>query len=186
MTTLAYSPNYVAKVSDWMRQITEVGFKTTMVPAQSVMPVSTTVAGDIALVAEGSGTNSLVRLLFELARAANGATVLIEEPELSLHPKAQADLASVIAGEAKETGKQVIMTTHSEHLAARLLIEVAEGNLTLDDVAIYAFEKDSEGVCSANRIEITDRGQVVGGLKGFFDTNLEEMDRYVKALQANS
>ena len=46
---------------------------------------------------------------------------MIEEPEVHLHPKAQADLASVLVEEAKADNKQVIMTTHSEHVAGRLL-----------------------------------------------------------------
>ena len=78
------------------------------------------------------------------------------------------------------------MTTHSEHLVSRLLTMVAEKKLPKEEVAIYSFEKDDEGICSASEIEVTDRGQTIGGLKGFLDTNLDEMDRYVKALQTNS
>ena len=44
-------------------------------------------------------------------------TVLVEEPEIHLHPKAQAELAEVLAETAKAEDKQIIMTTHSEHLA---------------------------------------------------------------------
>ena len=95
-------------------------------------------------------------------------------------------MASVLAEEALASNKQVIMTTHSEHVAARLLTLVAEGKLALKDLAIYSFEKDESGIGSASRIDVTDRGQVVGGLKGFFDANLDEMDRYVRALQTNS
>ena len=127
-TTMAYSEAHVNCVSDWMKKVTGVGIKARLIPPLSVQPVSVTHFGEPSLLAEGSGTNALVHLLFELARAENGATVLIEEPEIHLHPGAQAELASVIAGEAKASTKQVIMTTHSEHIAGRLLIEVAEGN----------------------------------------------------------
>jgi len=125
-------------------------------------------------------------LLFELARAENGATVLMEEPEIHLHPGAQAELASVIAGEAKTSNKQVIMTTHSEHIAGRLLIGVAEGKLSPDDIAIYSFEKDEHGICSASEIEVSENGQVAGGLRSFFQTDLDEMRRYVDALRAKA
>ena len=77
------------------------------------------------------------------------------------------------------------MTTHSEHIANRLLTLVAERQLTPDDVAIYAFEKDAEtGVCSASEIEVTERGQVKGGLKSFFEAHMEEMRRYGDALRS--
>ena len=181
-STLQYSTFDVVKVSHYMQQITGVGFNTRVVPPQSVKLLSLTPAGPVGLVAEGSGTNALVRLLFELVRAKLGSTIFIEEPELNLHPKAQADLASAIVEEARGYGKQVIMTTHSERIAPRLLIEVAEGTLPPEELAIYPFTKDSDGIASASPIEVTDKGQTSGGLTGFFETNLEEMNRHAKAL----
>ena len=181
-TTLAYSPDEVSLVSRFMRRVTGVGFNTQLTPPQAVVPVTNTPSGQVSLIADGSGTNSLVRLLFELVRAEPGATVLIEEPELSLHPRAQAELASLLAEEAKIRDKQVIMTTHSEMIAGRLLTEVAERKLTPDDLAIYAFHKDDHGVAVAEEIVITELGQTMGGLTGFYDTNLEEMQRHARAL----
>ena len=137
------------------------------------------------LAAEGFGTNALISLLLQVSRASEGASVLIEEPEIHLHPKAQAELAEVLTEEAKANGKQMIMATHSEHILSRLLTLVAENKLAQDELAVYSFEKDDDGICTASEIEVTDSGQVIGGLKGFFDTNLDEIDRYVKALQSN-
>ena len=185
-TTMAYSAAEVSRVSDWMKQVTGVGLKAELVPPQSVKPVSTTPLGESSLISEGFGSNALVQLLFELSRASNGATVLIEEPEIHLHPRAQADLASVIIGEAKAAEKQVIITTHSEHVVGRLLTEVAEGKLSSEEVAIYSFEKDADGVCSASAIEVMETGQVTGGLRSFFQTDLDEMRRYVEALRARA
>ena len=183
-TTLAYSRREVEKVSHLMRQITGVGFRVDTVPPQSAKPVSESLAGDLSILAEGFGTNALVHLLFEVVRTVPGATVLIEEPEIHLHPKAQADLASVLVEEAKSDGKQMIIATHSEHILGRLLTLVAEGRLSADELAIHSFEKDEKGVCSASEIEVTDLGQVSGGLKSFFETDLDEMRRYVEALRA--
>ena len=183
-TTLAYSRREVEKVSQLMKRITGVGFRVDTVPPQSAKPVSESPAGDLSLLAEGFGTNALVHLLFEIVRTVPGATVLIEEPEIHLHPKAQADLASVLADEAKSGDKQMIITTHSEHVVGRLLTLVAEGMISADELAIYSFEKDKSGVCSASEIEVTDRGQVSGGLKSFFETDLDEMKRFVEALRA--
>ena len=185
-TTLAYSRRDVEKASDLMKRVTGVGFRTDTVPPQSAKPISESSVGDFSLLAEGFGTNTLVHLLFEMVRAVPGATVLIEEPEVHLHPKAQADLASVLVEEAKAASKQIIMTTHSEHVAGRLLTLVAEGQLSPEEVAIYSFEKDESGVCSAHGIEVTEHGQVKGGLESFFETDLDEMRRYVDALRARS
>ena len=185
-TTMAYSRREVERVSHLMKRITGVGFRVDTVPPQSAKPVSESPAGDLSLLAEGFGTNALVHLLFEMVRTAPGAMALIEEPEIHLHPKAQAELASVLVDEAKSGGKQMIITTHSEHVAGRLLTLVAEGTLSADELAIYSFEKDENGVCSANEIEVTDQGQVNRGLTSFFETDLDEMRRYVEALRAKA
>ena len=184
-TTLEYSRDLAGQVSNWMKRITGVGFKTELVPPQRVKPVAVVLTGNVNLVSEGFGTNALIGLLLQVSRAWEGASVLIEEPEIHLHPKAQAELAEVLSEEASANGKQMIMATHSEHILSRLLTLVAENKLSKDDLAVYSFEKDDDGICTAGEIEVTDSGQVIGGLKGFFDTNLDEMDRYVKALQSN-
>ena len=75
------------------------------------------------------------------------------------------------------------MTTHSEHILGRLLTLVAEKELTPDELAIYAFEKDEEGVCTASELEVTEDGRVKGGIKDFFEPGLDELHRYIKALQ---
>ena len=184
-TTLAYSPDQESQVSTWMKRITGVGFKTNLVPPLRVKPVAVAPGGNVNLVSEGFGTNALIGLLLQIGTASAGSTLLIEEPEIHLHPKAQAELAEVLTEEAKANGKQMIMATHSEHILSRLLTLVAENKLSRDELAVYSFEKDDDGICTASGIEVTDSGQVIGGLKGFFDTNLDEMDRYVKALQSN-
>ena len=92
----------------------------------------------------------------------------------------------MLAEEVKSDGKQMIIATHSEHVVGRLLTLVAEGKLSADELAIYSFEKDKNGVCSASEIKVTDRGQVSGGLKSFFETDLDEMRRYVDALRAKA
>ena len=183
-SALGYSRKEVSKVSDWMEEVTGVAFRTEIVPPQSAKPISISTSGEVSLVAEGFGTNSLVQLLFELARGVPGCTVLIEEPEIHLHPKAQADLASLIAREAKTSNKQVIMTTHSEHIAGRLLTMLAERKLSLEDLAIYSFEKDENGVCSATELQLTENGQVFGGLTSFFQADMNEMRRYIEALRS--
>ena len=185
-TNLAYSPSDVEKICPLLERITGVGLQATTVPPQSVEVRSRATKGSVNIVLEGFGTNSLILLLLQLTLARKGATVMIEEPEIHLHPRAQAELAEVLTEVALEEDKQVIMTTHSEHITGRLLTLVAEGKLTPDDVAIYAFEKDEEGVCTARELKISDDGRIEGSIGDFFEVNLAEMNRMVKALESRT
>jgi predicted ATPase len=182
-SNLGYGRATEERISEVLRKVTGTGMRVETVPPQSVEVNSLGSSGVVNIVSEGFGANALILLAHELIEALKGATVLVEEPEIHLHPKAQAELAEVLADTAKDEDKQIIMTTHSEHLVERLLLLVAEGGLTPDELAIYSFAKDKKGECSASEIVVTDNGQVEGGLTDFYANNLETLDRRVQALK---
>ena len=182
-TNLAYNVDSQEELSNLLKRVTGTGIRVLPSPPRKVVARSITPEGWVNIAAEGFGSNTLVQLIYQLIASQWGATVLIEEPEIHLHPKAQAELAEVLAETAKAEDKQIIMTTHSEHLVERLLLLVAEGTLSSDDLAIYSFSKDDKGECFASEIEVTENGQVEGGLTDFYANNLDTLDRRVKALK---
>lgn len=182
-SNLGLSRGLEQNLSNWLREITGVGMEVHPVEGRQLAPLAVTELGSVGMVSEGFGTNSLLLLLYQLAIAERNATIMIEEPEIHLHPRAQADLASLLVTVSFSQTKQVLMTTHSEHLLSRLLTLVAERTLTPDDISIYSFQKDDEGVCHATELEVSADGRVRGGIPGFFEANIEELDRFVQALR---
>lgn len=183
-TNLAYGHEFLPKLSDMLKRVTGMGLNAPVVPPRVVEVQSVAQNRRVNIVLEGFGHNALVLLLERFLSTPKNATLLIEEPEIHLHPRAQAELASLLAEEAKAENKQIIMTTHSEHILNRLLTLVAEKQISKDELAVYAFEKDEKGECTASRIEVFEDGRVKGGLKDFFQPHLDELNRYVEALQA--
>jgi predicted ATPase len=136
-----------------------------------------------SLLHEGFGSNQLVVLSTWLAFARRGALVGIEEPEIHLHPKAQGELAKVIAETALLEQKQLIITTHSEHILASVLIQVARGDLKPEELVIYSFSRDPVSAeATAERLEVTEKGAVTGGLRDFFEVERQEVEEFVEAL----
>jgi len=72
----------------------------------------------------GDGIQALLRMAFELA-SPSGGTVLLEEPEVHMHPKASFACAKAIIA-AVRRDVQVVLTTHSLELIDLLLSELTE------------------------------------------------------------
>ena len=125
----------------------------------------------ISVVHEGSGPNQLVGLLAALACSPRGAVVTVEEPELHLDPASQARLMGILVRQATEEDKQIVFTTHSDHLLYPLLAYVAKEGCPLagGDVAMHYFDTDGSGrPAGAERLAINEHGQIRGGLGGFW------------------
>lgn len=68
----------------------------------------------------GSGEYAVVRLVDAIRSAPERSLILLDEPEVSLHPGAQAELLSFLEEEVLRHGHQVVLSTHSPSLATGL------------------------------------------------------------------
>lgn len=74
------------------------------------------------------------------------AVVVIEQPEIHLHPHQQALLGQALATfAADEHGPMQIIETHSDHLIGEVGMMVARGRLSPERVGVLCFEPHSEG-----------------------------------------
>ena len=92
---------------------------------------------DVLLTDVGFGVSQVLPVITLLQYVPEGSTVLVEQPEIHLHPLAQAALADVIIHAARERRVQVILESHSEHLLLRLQRRIAEASISSDDVKLY-------------------------------------------------
>jgi predicted ATPase len=132
------------------------------------------------LLNEAFGLNQLIAPLLWLSKTPRGAVIGIEEPEIHLHPRAQAALCDVFVDVATRERKQLILTTHSEHILMGLLTAVAQGRLQPDDLAVYEFRREGDAA-RAERLAVTEYGQVAGGLRGFLEADIDEIGELIEA-----
>ncbi len=88
----------------------------------------------------GIGVSQVLPVLVLCYYVPEGSTIILEQPELHLHPSVQAGLADVFIDCLEKRGLQIILESHSEHLLRRLQRRIAEETLATDDAALYFCE----------------------------------------------
>ena len=97
------------------------------------------------LVDVGYGVSQALPILVDiLQRSATNEVFLLQQPEVHLHPRAQAELGSFFARQARKRGRFVI-ETHSDYLVDRVRMEVRRGKLRPEDVSLLYFEQEEHG-----------------------------------------
>ncbi|MBO3758008.1 MAG: AAA family ATPase, partial [Candidatus Brockarchaeota archaeon] len=178
---LATHSDVEEKVSTFIREIFGFDVISKSIPPSSTIRVeSRQRAFRIPLALEGAGLNRLTYILTNLVIPPT-TLLLVEEPEVHLHPKLLFALGRVLPKILKQENKQMIITTHNEHLLLALLIGLSEGLINKEDFVIYYLNK-KELTAEVKKLEINEKGQVEGGLPGFFETDWETTEAYLKAL----
>ncbi len=94
-------------------------------------------SSEVLLTDVGFGVSQVLPVITLLLYVAEGSTVILEQPEIHLHPLAQAALADVLIHAATHRRVQVILESHSEHLLLRLQRRIAERSIGAKDVKLY-------------------------------------------------
>lgn len=124
----------------------------------------------------GSGVSQMLPVLVLCLLAEPGSVILLEQPELHLHPALQqrlADFFIAIAG----SGRQLIVETHSEYVVSRLrrrIVEDPDDKLLGMTKVIFAERDRQTGLSSFRDVELTPYGDIDEWPQGFFDQAGEE------------
>lgn len=102
------------------------------------------------LVDVGYGVSQALPILVDtLQRSTTDEVFLLQQPEVHLHPRAQAELGSFFARQAGKRGRFVV-ETHSDYLIDRVRMEVRRGKLRPGDVSLLYFERSKQGAMIYN------------------------------------
>jgi len=117
----------------------------------------------------GFGLTQLFPVLVEVLAARSGDIVIVENPEVHLHPKAQQDIGELLALVAS-CGVQIIIETHSDHVLNGIRLAV-KGRRAVQpsQVEIHFFSRDADGVPRLLSPRIDADGRLDAWPEGFFD-----------------
>lgn len=130
----------------------------------------------------GYGISQVLPVVVACLSVPERSTILLEHPELHLHPSAQAALADLIVETSKSRKLQFIIESHSEHFLLRLQRRMAEAKMvTNDEVALYFCEIKPTGEAKATPLETDKYGSIKNWPKNFFGTETEDIDAALDA-----
>jgi hypothetical protein len=112
----------------------------------------------------GYGSQQILPVIVQLFSAPPSSLIMIEEPEISLHPGAQVSLVRMFS-EAVASGQQVIITTHSQTLLLALS-EASKSNLTPAELAVYHMARGSDGA-GATKLSLDGNWSLKGWVPSF-------------------
>jgi predicted ATPase len=129
----------------------------------------------------GFGVSQIFPIILEGLRMARGNTLLLEQPEIHLHPKLQMQMADYFVALAL-SGKKVIAETHSDHIVNRLVRRIVEDERSglKDLIAIY-FVKHTENGSVFEEIKIDETKGIVNWPLDFFDQAATEQRKIMQA-----
>ena len=182
-SSLAYNEELSNKISDWLQKIFDKSLKAKLVENKQIILESSPDNDNIYfnIINEGFGLNQIIYLLTQLALTPNDSHLLIEEPEIHLHPKAQVKLLRVLIDEAKIKNIKLILTTHSEHLVYESLAMLNQNILSTDDLSINAFIKGEKGFIT-KKLEPDEHGLLNEPIPDFFDVDVDTYKKFLNSI----
>jgi hypothetical protein len=128
----------------------------------------------------GFGVSQVLPVLALCYFAPIGSTLILEQPEIHLHPAVQAGLADVFIDVIKNRNIQIILESHSEHLLVRLQRRIAEEELTPDDVALY-FTRMEDGASRLEELKLDSYGNISNWPQDFFGDMMGDLVKMTEA-----
>jgi predicted ATPase len=129
---------------------------------------------EVSLTDVGFGVSQVLPVLVLCYYVPEGSTILLEQPELHLHPSVQSGLADIFIDAYQKRGVQIILESHSEHLLRRLQRRIAEEQILPSDVNLY-FCSLEHGESKLEALELDEYGNIHNYPKDFFGDRFEEM-----------
>lgn len=122
----------------------------------------------------GFGVSQVLPVLVLLYYVPEGSIVLMEQPEIHLHPSVQSGLADVMLAVAAHRNVQIVVESHSEHLLRRFQRRVAEGAVDVSDLKLH-FVRSKDGAAELDALRLNKWGGIENWPDKFFGDEMGEI-----------
>ena len=139
---------------------------------------------EVLLTDVGFGVSQVLPALVLMYYVPEGSTIIMEQPEIHLHPSVQSGLADVIIRVATHRKIQVLVESHSEHLLRRFQRRVAEDKKLNSAIRLF-FCSGINGMSELNKLDINIFGEITNWPDNFFGDEMTEIAETQKAILRN-
>jgi predicted ATPase len=122
----------------------------------------------------GFGFHSVLPIIVSGLIAKEGEILIVENPEIHLHPRAQSELTKFLA-KVSSCGVQVLVESHSDHILNGLRIAVLDKIIDSEDLSILYFQNDLEN--PVVQIPVQSDGGIEEWPDDFFDQTSKDFER---------
>jgi AAA15 family ATPase/GTPase len=135
----------------------------------------------------GFGISQVLPVLVQCFYAPHGSIILMEQPEIHLHPRAQSALADVMIDVINtrenfcDRNIQLIIETHSEHFLRRLQRRIAEDKVSQEKISAY-FANIDKTPATLEPLQIDIFGNIQNWPKNFFGDEMGDIAEQAKAV----
>jgi predicted ATPase len=172
-------------VAEWLKELRLVDdFRVQRLSDEAdiyrVLVKKTASSREVFITDVGFGVSQILPVLVLLAYVPEGSTVILEQPEIHLHPAVQAGLADILIEVSKVRRVQILVESHSEHLLRRLQLRTADETTTPELFALY-FCVNDQGQSRVDDLGLNIFGEIENWPSDFFGDPLGETAAMTRA-----
>ena len=128
------------------------------------------------LIDVGYGVNQVLPILVRILNTHEKTVFLMQQPEVHLHPKGQAELSSLFVDIVQQREVGFVIETHSECMIDRARIEIMRGRIKPEDVSLIYLESVGNSV-RVHNISFDGQANLLGMPSGYREFFLKESDK---------
>jgi hypothetical protein len=181
--TLTLDPGMSTAINGWLDRL-GIGYQVDLLRLHADAPMDSSVVRlvlrdkigrrlDSAEV--GTGISQVLPIVSACLFATN-QLVLVEQPELHIHPRLQAELADLLVASVTNRGNQLLVESHSEHILLRIRRRIRSGEIDPAVVRVLYIDQDAFGTSHVLEINVDESGEFTADWpSGFFDERYSEL-----------
>ena len=127
----------------------------------------------VNIIDAGYGVSQVLPIIVDALAESDDGIFLLQQPEVHLHPSAQAALGSFVWDRVQSSEQSFLIETHSDHLADRIRMEIRDRKIDPSMLSFLYFENTTKGA-SIREIKISQNGELVDPPSSYRDFFLRE------------